>query len=76
VDGAVRQRRHGPSLLVHLGSLEVDQRRVCFVRVAVVGDDRRWMVRSAPALEGGAVVSRRPRSSDHGNLVLVRMGAS
>jgi hypothetical protein len=74
--GQYLPRRCGPVFLVHLSNLEVDQQRVCFVRVAVVGDDRQWTIGSTPSLEGGAVVSRRSRSSDHGNRVLVRMGAS
>jgi hypothetical protein len=74
--GQYLPRRCGPVFLVHLSNLEVDQQRVCLVRVAVVGDDRQWTIGSTPSLEGGAVVSRRSRSSDHGNRVLVRMGAS
>jgi hypothetical protein len=45
-------RARAPLLLVHLSSLEVNQQRVCFVRVAVVGDDRPWTVRST-ACPGG-----------------------
>ena len=58
-------RAPAPLLLVHLTSLEVNQQRVCFVRVAVVATIGRGRSDRRLALEGGAVVSRGAGRSTH-----------